>query len=500
MKRALCKLLVMVLILVNSLAGVAAALTTPSSGTATAVPLGIKAQFNGQEIRFADAAPKIINGRTMVPFRQILETMGATVVFDPSTQRVTVVKPGMEFSFVIGGTDIVIQKDGRTTSKKMDVAPFLDSKTNRTYVPARFMAESMGNSVYWDQEAQTAVIIDQTAIFADADKDFSIISKLLTMDMDLQKSYESTGTFRADIAVSEKATGAESLAFAMTGDFSGVTKQSSADMEMNMAFDADQLMASMTAEEKAQLQPMVDMLRDIQMRIKMNGESGALYMNSNIFSLTDPSIGQNAWLKMNVFDTYDELGIDIRPIMNYSGSKISFSQLLQMSVMSMNSGTVDSYQEMKLGYAFMKNLIGDQAFTSVVSGSDTIYALKLDNMDIMAAMGKAAMDEGVQLDSAVMSEMNDAFRAMALNADISIKETNGKLASYAMTGALSVEGMDCSFSQTGGPQSATMNMTMQQQDMMTMTVSATSQYVETSKTPDLTLPAGAQILDYNSLT
>lgn len=500
MKRVLSKLLIMVFIFVNSLAGVAAALTASPAVTATAVPPGIKAQFNGQEIQFADAAPKIINGRTMVPFRQILETMGATVTYDPQTQTVTVVKPGIEFSFVIGKTDITVVQNGSSTIKKMDVAPFLDPKTNRTYVPARFMAESMGNSVFWDQEAQTAVIIDQNTIFADADKDFSIISKLLTMDMDLQKSYESTGTFQADIAVSEKATGSQALAFGMTGDFRGVAKQSSADMEMNMAFDADQLMAAMSAEEKAQLQPMLDMLQDIQMRIKMNGESGALYMNSNIFSLTDPSLGQNAWLKMNVFDTYDKMGIDIRPMMNYSGSRISFSELLKACVMSMNSGTVDSYQEMKLGYAFMKNLVGDQAFSTVASGSDSIYTLKLDKMDILAAMAEAAMNEGVQLDSAVMSEMNDAFRAMALNADITIKETNGKLASYEMKGTLSAEDIDCTFSQIGGPQSASLNMTMQQQDMMTITMSITSQYVETSKTPDMSLPAGAQILDYDSLT
>jgi len=495
MKRSLSKLLVMVMILVNSMSGVAAALT-PSA----VVKPGIKAQFNGQEIQFADATPQIINGRTMVPFRQILETMGATVAFDQPTQTVTVVKPGMEFSFVIGGTDITVVQNGRTTIKKMDVAPFLDPKTNRTYVPARFMAESMGNSVYWDQEAQTAVIIDQAAVFADADEDFSIISKLLTMDMDLQKSYESTGTFQADFAVSEKATGSESLAFAMSGDFSGVTKQSSADMDMNMAFDADQLTAMMTAEEKTEMQPMLDMLRDIQMRIKLNGESGAMYMNSNIFSLMDPSLGQNTWLKMNIFDTYDEMGLDIRPMMNYSGSKISFSQLLQMSVMSMNSGTVDSYQEMKLGYAFMKNLMGDQAFSTAVSGSDTIHTLDLDKADILAAMGKAALTEGVQLDSAVMSEMTEAFRAIELNADIMIKETNGKLSGYEMKGGLSAEGMDCTFSQTGGPRSASMEMMLQQQDMMTMTISAASQYTETSRTPDLALPAGAQVLDYDSLS
>jgi len=346
MKRALCKLFVIVLVLMHSLSGTAAA----------AVNTGIGAQYNGQDIVFTDAAPKIINGRTMVPFRQILETMGATVTFDQQTQRVLVSKPDVEFSFIIGGTDITIKKDGAATVKKMDVAPFLDQQTNRTYVSARFMAESMGNSVFWDQDAQTAVIIDQTSIFANADQDFSIISKLLTMEMDLQKSYETTGSFQADVAISEKAAGADNLSMSFAGDMSGITQKSSAEMTMNMVINADNALASLSAEEKAQAQPILDMLKSITMKIKMDGESGSMYMNSNIFSLMDPSFTPNTWFKMNLFETYDKMGIDLRPMMSLNKSERSISELLQAYVMSMNSGTVDSYQEMKIGYAFMKNL------------------------------------------------------------------------------------------------------------------------------------------------
>lgn len=488
MKRFLSKLLVIVFVLIHSLSGTAEA----------AVNTGIGAQYNGQDIVFTDAAPKIINGRTMVPFRQILETMGATVTFDQQTQKVLVSRSDLEFSFMIGGTDITIKKDGTTTVKKMDVAPFLDQQTNRTYVPARFMAESMGNSVFWDPDAQTAVIIDQASIFASADQDFSIISKLLTMEMDLQKAYEATGSFQADVAISEKATGADNLSISLAGDMSGITQQSSAEMAMNMAINADSALAALSEEEKAQAQPILDMLKNITMQIKMDGESGNMYMNSNIFSLMDPSFTQNTWFKMNLFETYDGMGIDLRPMMGLNKSERSISELLQAYVMSMNSGTVDSYQEMKIGYAFMKNLLGDQAFSTTVSGSEKTHTLNLDKYDILAAISKTALTEGVPMDSEALAEMTDAFREIALNADIVIKLKDGKLSNYDLTGNVSLEDMALAFHQAGEPLSSQVQMTMDQPELMTMTLSIDSSYVVTTKSPDLTLPVGAKVVDYQS--
>ncbi len=40
----------------------------------------------------------------------------------------------------------------------MDVAPFIDSKANRTYVPVRFVVEFLGGSVLWDSTTKTITI------------------------------------------------------------------------------------------------------------------------------------------------------------------------------------------------------------------------------------------------------------------------------------------------------------------------------------------------------
>ena len=59
----------------------------------------------------------------MVPFRQILETMGAEVSYDKATKTVSAVTDDLEIKFAVGSKDIHVTKDGVTTIKQTDVAP-----------------------------------------------------------------------------------------------------------------------------------------------------------------------------------------------------------------------------------------------------------------------------------------------------------------------------------------------------------------------------------------
>jgi len=102
------------------------------------------------------------------------------------------------------------------------------------------------------------------------------------------------------------------------------------------------------------------------------------------------------------------------------------------------------------------------------------------------------------MDSEALAEMTDAFREIALNADIVIKLKDGKLSNYDLMGNVSLEDMALAFHQAGDPQSSRVQMTMDQPELMTMTLSVDSSYVVTTKSPDLTLPADAKIVDYSS--
>ena len=93
----------------------------------------------------SDAAPLIINNRTMVPIRIVTETLGGEAFWNEDTQTVTLTIDGKTITMQTG---IVLEKYG--------VAPIIID--NRTYVPIRFVAEELGAAVDWNENAQEIVI------------------------------------------------------------------------------------------------------------------------------------------------------------------------------------------------------------------------------------------------------------------------------------------------------------------------------------------------------
>ncbi|MDF2872194.1 MAG: uncharacterized protein K0R05_3769 [Anaerocolumna sp.] len=110
----------------------------------------------GKVIKF-DIPPVIKDGRTLIPVRALSEAFGATVAWDPVEQKVTISK---------GTTQIVLNLNSNTayvngTEVAIDVAP--TTLSNRTIVPLRFITETLGLKVDWDEETDTVEISDDTA-------------------------------------------------------------------------------------------------------------------------------------------------------------------------------------------------------------------------------------------------------------------------------------------------------------------------------------------------
>ena len=110
MKKTLARVLALTLVLTLILASAVTAVAAEKPG--------IQVQYNGKNIAFTDAVPKIVDGRTMVPFRQILETMGAEVSYDNATKTVTAKTDEMELKFAVGSKDINVIQNGTTIVKK----------------------------------------------------------------------------------------------------------------------------------------------------------------------------------------------------------------------------------------------------------------------------------------------------------------------------------------------------------------------------------------------
>jgi len=124
----------------------------PSFGKAAPKPIEI--YINNQKVE-SDVAPVIVNDRTMVPLRVISENLGASVYWDNAQRTVRITNSSKTILLKINDKKAIIN----------DQAVSLDTPAiivkDRTMVPLRFIGESLGAEVFWDN-AQRRVNITRS--------------------------------------------------------------------------------------------------------------------------------------------------------------------------------------------------------------------------------------------------------------------------------------------------------------------------------------------------
>ncbi len=164
----------------------------------TVVSKPITVTYNGEDIIFPDALPQIQNGRTLVPVRAIMERAQMQVDYDAATRTVTAQKEDLQITMPIDDTAVSLKQGDAVQTITLDApARLID---DRTYVPVRFIAESLGTKVNWNAAGREVVIID-TDEWAKQIEDNSALMNLL-----LHQSFSSreamASTTGADLAFS----------------------------------------------------------------------------------------------------------------------------------------------------------------------------------------------------------------------------------------------------------------------------------------------------------
>jgi len=103
--------------------------------------------FNGEKLNF-DTNPIKINNTILVSMRKIFEALNASVQWDASSQTVTATKDDTEIKITIGSNTAYI--NGSSVSL-VEPAVIVDGST---MVPLRFVSESLGATVEWDNSTQ----------------------------------------------------------------------------------------------------------------------------------------------------------------------------------------------------------------------------------------------------------------------------------------------------------------------------------------------------------
>lgn len=112
-------------------------------------------KVNGETVEL-DARAYIKSGRTMVPLRFLEYALGAEVTWEPKTRTVILQLKDKEIKVTVDRKLAYI--DGKTI--ELDVAAEL--KTNRVFVPVRFIGENMRARVTYVGHAVSLVYIDKT--------------------------------------------------------------------------------------------------------------------------------------------------------------------------------------------------------------------------------------------------------------------------------------------------------------------------------------------------
>jgi hypothetical protein len=101
--------------------------------------------------------PIIEGGRTLIPIRAVVESLGGYVSWDKNEKKITLLLDKNKVEMWVGkNTALVNGKETYIDSSNPNIMPKIIS--GRTFIPLRFVAESLGAQVDWDNKTQTIVI------------------------------------------------------------------------------------------------------------------------------------------------------------------------------------------------------------------------------------------------------------------------------------------------------------------------------------------------------
>ena len=112
----------------------------------------ISINVNGNQLEMSHS-PQIIENSTLVPLRDISDALDIDIKWNESTRTINVY--GANDTYTLEINNHTVQSEHHNTIL-LNVAPTIIE--NKTFVPIRFIAESMGADVLWDDVSKTISI------------------------------------------------------------------------------------------------------------------------------------------------------------------------------------------------------------------------------------------------------------------------------------------------------------------------------------------------------
>lgn len=118
--------------------------------------VGLKTVIDGQA---SDVAPFLWNGHVMLPLRAVFAKLGVQndgqhIIWNEADRSVTIQVDATKIYVKVGSTDASVNDQ----PVALEAAPFIKENSGRTYIPARFIEQSLGKKVAVDDTAKSVFI------------------------------------------------------------------------------------------------------------------------------------------------------------------------------------------------------------------------------------------------------------------------------------------------------------------------------------------------------
>jgi len=110
--------------------------------------IGEKYIYVNSTKKIIDTAPIIRDGRTLLPIRAIIESLGGKIFYESENREVTIFINGAEIHLFIESNTAIVNEKGVQIDENENIYPLIIN--SRTYLPLRFIIENIGGSVEWD--------------------------------------------------------------------------------------------------------------------------------------------------------------------------------------------------------------------------------------------------------------------------------------------------------------------------------------------------------------
>lgn len=458
----------------------------------------ISVQLDGQNLTFTDAVPQVKDQRTFLPFRAVFEAMGAEV--DNEGNTITAVRGDKTLSMTVGSAEATVTEQGVTTSISMDVAPYVDASTWRTYVPVRFAAQAFGCAVGWDQAAQTAVIVDTEKLVTEAmaDKSYTYLEKLAAMGEKYKTGiWNMEAALNADYEIPSILGGEPTPLLNMDGTVKGVMADNAKlDMTMNMKMDVDGIVAmaqgmlggQLTAEEQARFDALKTDGVDVAVRGDIN--TGKLYMNMDLGVLGTAMAGSgldaDAWYELDMAALMEQAGMDWGELMAMTENADTLDTLVSALAAAQPNDAANGYNELKKSFDGLFAAFADDHFQLWGSKVPYNFGSCSTHYDLPSSDG---FNVGMDLLLTFVSEHDHTLKGYELTFTMNNGTATAEGSPVTMTMTISMD--------ADGKMNAEIEMDMG--NMITMHMTMDGSYAPGTTAPVVTPPEGAKIVPFTEM-